>query len=74
LREDPAWVPRCPACKQSCLRPNVLIFQDDMFVDARRRRQSKQKDAFNQRVERTGGNLAVLEVGAVRKFPFWRQF
>jgi hypothetical protein len=45
-----------------------------MFVDARRRRQSKQKDAFNQRVERTGGNLAVLEVGAVRKFPFWRQF
>ena len=63
LRDEPEWVPRCTACQQSCLRPNVMIFQDDKFVDARLRRQEANKDAFNAKVE--AGNLVVLEVGAV---------
>jgi NAD-dependent SIR2 family protein deacetylase len=64
LRDEPEWIPRCPVCEQSCLRPNVMIFQDDKFVDARLRRQRANKDAFNTKIE--AGNLAVLEVGAVR--------
>ena len=68
LRDEPEWVPRCTACQQSCLRPNVLIFQDDKFVDANERRQRANKDVFNTAVEE--GNLAVLEVGAVINSPF----
>lgn len=67
LRDEPEWVPRCTACQQSCLRPNVLIFQDDKFVDANERRQRANKDVFNTAVEE--GNLAVLEVGAGRVVP-----
>lgn len=64
LRDEPEWVPRCTACQKSCLRPNVMIFQDDKFVDSRLRQQRGNKDAFNESIEE--GNLVVLEVGAVR--------
>jgi len=64
LRDEPEWVPRCHACDQNCLRPNVMIFQDDKFVDARIRQQRANKDAFNTNV--AGNNLAVLEIGAAR--------
>ena len=28
------WVPQCEACKASCLRPNVVLFDDDSFDDS----------------------------------------
>ena len=74
LRDEPEWVPRCagPCGGRCCLRPNVMIFGDDMLVDSRLQEQRQSKAAFQTQVEgatvgyRRGitDNLLVLEIGA----------
>ena len=67
-------MPRCagPCGGRCCLRPNVMIFGDDMLVGSRLQQQRQNKAAFKTEVEgATVGhlrgirdNLLVLEIGA----------
>eukprot|EP00937_MAST-01D_sp_MAST-1D-sp2_P004496 g4496.t1 len=65
LREEPSWVPLCPACRRCCLRPNVMIFDDWALVDsvlvAQRRRLTAFLDRFTTRA---GGAVAGPGVAA----------
>jgi NAD-dependent SIR2 family protein deacetylase len=64
--KDPNWVPRCPKCKNHCLRPNVMIFQDDMLVYDLINEQEKNYFDFKLNAE---SNFAVLEIGAGTVVP-----
>eukprot|EP00462_Mataza_sp_D1_P009824 CAMPEP_0175154736 /NCGR_PEP_ID=MMETSP0087-20121206/20538_1 /TAXON_ID=136419 /ORGANISM="Unknown Unknown, Strain D1" /LENGTH=322 /DNA_ID=CAMNT_0016441719 /DNA_START=5 /DNA_END=973 /DNA_ORIENTATION=+ len=75
LEEEPDWVPQCPACKVCCLRPNVMIFGDDVLVETmleeqedRRSRFTNECKAFKmvdgQGQELCGRARVVLELGA----------
>ena len=63
LRGEPAWVPRCPACGDACLRPNVMIFEDATLVPDHLDGQERARRAFEQNC-RGDRNFAVLECGA----------
>jgi NAD-dependent SIR2 family protein deacetylase len=58
---EPVWVPQCTRCNRCCLRPNVMIFEDDKLVHTRVDTQSCVKEKFLQRF---GANVVVLEIGA----------
>ena len=62
LEKEPDWVPMCPECKTSCLRPNVMIFGDDALVCTVLHEQHRNKADFQRR--HPGGNWIVLEIGA----------
>ena len=77
LEEDPLWVPRCPRCKDACLRPNVMIFDDDKLIDdyldqqnfnlkqfLDRFRVSSPSSESIEKEEEKLRNLIVLEIGA----------
>jgi len=67
LEAEPAWVPRCPKCNTSCLRPNVMIFEDDKLVHSRLEHQSENFTSFCEHfreVKPETSNFAVVEIGA----------
>lgn len=66
LRNEPEWVPRCPLCKNACLRPNVMIFMDDTLINDTGSVMYEQGENYRQFTSdcRQFGNFAVLEVGA----------
>ena len=65
MRKDQTWIPMCPKCEKHCLRPNVMIFGDDMFIGARARRQKKNLEKFLKHNK----TYAVLEIGAGKVIP-----
>lgn len=76
LRDEPDWVPMCPACKKHCLRPNVMIFGDGQLVEDALEQQesnfSKFENKFTLRGEKQkvlGHNWVVLEIGAGTVVP-----
>ena len=67
LEAEPEWVPRCPACADACLRPNVMIFGDGALVDTALQEQRGNLKRFQAGVgagAESEKNWAVLEVGA----------
>ena len=62
LKEEPDWVPMCPACNQNCLRPNVMIFSDYSLVYSVLQKQKNNLDAF--RFRQDNERWIVLEIGA----------
>lgn len=61
--------PECPFCG-SLARPNILMFGDFAWVEARARQQQAALDAWRQRVRR----LLVIEVGAGLAVPTVRWY
>ena len=61
LRSKPDWVPPCPKGCGRCLRPNVMIFNDDTLIDDEIQAQKKRLARFR---ETHMGNLICLEIGA----------
>lgn len=59
--KEPDWVPRCPECKCSCLRPNVMIFGDNALVPDKI---DEQQTRFQSFLKECGDKFVVLEVGA----------
>lgn len=55
LRDEPTWVPRCPACDSRCLRPNVMLFMDHAYIE------NDQENFLNSAIK-----AVVLEIGAGR--------
>lgn len=70
LEAEEDWVPRCAQCDW-CLRPNVMVFGDDCFVDARLEAQQEARADFAARTPRVGArkNWVVLEIGAGTVVP-----
>lgn len=66
LRNAP---PRCAACARLA-RPNVLMFGDRSWLEARTRAQQRRLEAWRQKVER----LLVIELGAGLAVPTVRWF
>jgi NAD-dependent SIR2 family protein deacetylase len=62
LRNDANWVPRCPHCNDACLRPNVMIFRDDMLVCSELEAQRHRRSAFEAQGD--AERMVVLEIGA----------
>jgi len=80
LRNEPDWVPRCPECKNHCLRTNVMIFDDYALVYDAIQQQENSFDAFEERFSLkddkgryTGHNWLVLEIGAGTVVPSIRR-
>lgn len=70
LRDSPKWVPLCPQCNSSCLRPNVMIFNDDRMVESRLDAQEMACQRFVKKYLECQGvkewtvPAVVLEIGA----------
>ena len=64
LAAEPAWVPRCTACGRACLRPNVMIFSDDMLVGTELEQQEDNSEAFLARFEPAAGTAATTTATA----------
>lgn len=62
-------LPRCPRCA-AVARPNVYMFNDYDWLDARRREQAQAVENWLQHVER----LVVIEIGAGTAIPTAREF
>ena len=65
---NPGGFLRCPNCRDACLRPNVVIFNEsyppypcDTLVQKRIKEQLERYDNFKNKFE---GNWVVLEIGA----------
>eukprot|EP01052_Picozoa_sp_SAG31_P016955 SAG31_NODE_1142_length_9696_cov_3.874232_9_plen_474_part_00 len=68
LEAEPDWVPRCPRCKKSCLRPNVMIFSDTMLEHSCISEQAAAWDAFVAQfdVPETSPPSAAAETGPAK--------
>lgn len=64
---DKKEVPMCSECKDSCLRPQVMIFSDGSLI---RERLDEQNDNFEKFVSsHSTGDMVVLEIGAGTVVP-----
>merc|ERR1711907_659432 len=75
LREEPEWVPYCPRCKNACLRPNVVIFDDFSIVQTQLKKQRANFDKFIEKfiVDEQEACWVVLEIGAGTVVPSIRR-
>lgn len=60
LRTEPDWIPMCPRDCGRCLRPNVMIFEDDALIDTVI---NAQHQRFADFLESCQDNYIVLEIG-----------
>lgn len=65
LRGEPGWIPSCDKCK-TALRPNVMIFDDHVFVEKHLRQQEVKFDHFVSEFLKPSSTkgCVVLEIGA----------